>query len=80
VNKTTQARRVRVAFEAFAPCDAEELTLSGLGYASTTFQINGAALTETTARTGIPFAKVDMDRLLDVELPPTSMRLVLYRP
>lgn len=80
VNKTTTPRRVRVTFDGFAPCEGEELTLIGDGYGAKTFSINGAELTETSAKSGIPLDKIGFDKLLDVELPPASMRLVIYRP
>ena len=80
VNKTTSPRRVRVTFDGFAPCEAEELTLTGDGYGAKTFAINGVELTVATAKAGVPLNKIAFDNLLDVELPPTSMRLVVYRP
>ena len=80
VNKTTSPRRVKVAFDGFAPCEGEELTLTGNGYDAKTFTINGSTLTDTAAKAGVPLNKVDFGNLLDVELPPTSMRLVVYRP
>ncbi len=80
VNKTSAPRRVRVAFDGFAACEGEELTLTGPGHGSKTFTINGVALTEVTAEAGIPLNKVGFDELLDVELPATSMRLMVYRP
>jgi hypothetical protein len=80
VNKTTLPRRVSVTLDGFAACSGEELTLAGAGYGSTTFDINGVALTDVTAKGGIAPMNVDAAHLLDVVLPPTSMRLVVYRP
>lgn len=80
VNKTTMPRRVRVVFDGFAPCAAEELTLHGDGYGSKTFEINGTVLTDVTANTGILPARLGVDQLLDVQLPPASMRLMIYDP
>jgi hypothetical protein len=79
VNKRTEPRRVRVNLEAFAPCSGEELTLTGAGLDATSFTINGQAMTIAAARRGIPLARVSASGLVDVELPPASMRLVIYQ-
>lgn len=78
VNKTTAPKRVRVVVEGFCPTAAGELTLEGPGYEATTFTINGEILDEVKAQQGIP--PKEMPDLFDVALPPTSVRLVSYRP
>jgi hypothetical protein len=80
VNKKTEPRRVRVTMDGFAPCSAEQLTLAGAGYAATTFDINGQTVTDVSAKAGIPGVPVGVPQLLDIELPPTSMRMVVYKP
>jgi hypothetical protein len=79
VNKKAEPRRVRLTIAGFVPCSAEELTLKGASLSATEFDINGTALTATTAKSGIEMVALDVAHLLDVELPPTSMRLLLYR-
>lgn len=80
VNKTTEPKRVAVALDGFGPCEGDTLTLTGAGYGDLDFQVNGQALDVAAATNGIAPAPLDAARLLDAELPPTSMRLVVYRP
>jgi hypothetical protein len=80
VNKKTEPRRVRVLLEGFTACSGETLTLTGAGYGAETFQINGRTLDLAAAEGGIPPIPLDPARPFEIELPPTSMTLVSYRP
>jgi hypothetical protein len=80
VNKTSSTCRVQVAIDGFRPASADSLTLQGGGLASTSFQLNGQALTVDAAQGGIPPTPVDANDLFDVSMPDASIRVLVYRP
>ncbi len=80
VNKTTSPKRVRVAAKGVCPVTrAGDYTLTGPGLGGTTFTINGETLTESAATGALAPRVVPAAELWDVDLPPTSARLVVYQ-
>ncbi len=80
VNKTTAAKRVHVDLTGFDVCSAEHMTLDGDDYASTTFRINDRPLTvENLAPNAIAPIPAAEAELFDVDMPPTSVRVMAYR-
>lgn len=80
VNKTTETKRFAARVSGFSACSGESLTLTGDGYGATSFQINGQVLDVAAATAGIAGAPLDGAHLFDAELPPTSVRVVVWRP
>gem|GEM_PF-2975310 len=80
VNKTTTPKRVRVDAKAFAPCTGGSLTFSGTDHYATTFTIDGQPLTTANVMTGLAPAAIAAGDMFAFDVPPTSIRLVVYRP
>ena len=79
VNKTESAKRVHLDIEGFCVGTASEITLTGDGYGSTSFTLGGQAVTPSTVET-ISTSAVGDDRLFDVEVPGTSVHVIVYQP
>jgi hypothetical protein len=80
VNKTSARQRVRVSLEGYAPCIAETFTLTGSDLDSTDFALEGEPFSLDIAKNGRSGSKPAPSALLLTELPPTSMRVVVYSP
>ncbi len=79
VNKTNAPKKVRVTPTRICPVTgATQLTLTGTELGTTSFTINGQALTSANVAGGIAPAPVT-GSLWDVELPPLSARVVVYK-
>jgi alpha-L-arabinofuranosidase len=78
VNKTTSSKRASVRVDGFCTASATDITLTGDGFGATSFEVNGQTLSSATVET-IAASPVDTAKLFDVELPPTSVRVVVYR-
>lgn len=76
VNKTTATNKVHLAIDGFCVGSAGDLLLAGSGYGDKTFTENGQPLSSTNVATlgPAPAAKA-----YETELPPTSIRVVVYR-
>jgi hypothetical protein len=81
VNKTNEAKRVHVGIEGFClDGTATQLTLDGDSMSSTEFTINGHALTPDNVKgNAIAPEAVPADGTYEVEVPPTAIRVVVYR-
>lgn len=80
VNKTTTTKRVHVAAKGVCPVtSASDYTLTGTGLGATSFAINGEPLTAAAATGALAPRAVPAAEMWDVELPPTSARVVVYR-
>ncbi|WP_146646346.1 hypothetical protein [Labilithrix luteola] len=80
VNKSIESRKVHLALDGACVSSASQLTLSGPSLSGGSFDVNGRSLTADTASAGIEPASVSSDVLFDTELPPSSMRVLVYRP
>lgn len=80
VNKTDAPKRVHVAVHAFCAEHAEQHTLDGDAMGSTAYTINGQTLSAATVQAGIAAEPIGDEARFDVELPPTSLRVIAYRP
>src|SRR5207248_1847701 len=81
VNKTASATRIAISIDGFCATRGEERTLTGDDLSSKTFRINDAELTlDAVDHAGIPPRLLPSESLLDVTLPPTSVRLIVYHP
>lgn len=75
VNKTTAPKKVHVAIDGFCVGSASEITLTGDGYGATAFTVNGEALTDANVESLGPSPSAS---LYETELPPTSIRVLVY--
>lgn len=76
VNKTTAPKKVHLAIDGFCAGTASDLLLSGNGYGARTFTVNGQPLSATNVASLGPAPAA---KLYETELPPTSIRVVVYR-
>lgn len=80
VNKSMESRKVHVALEGACVLSASQLTLSGPSLSGGRFDVNGQPLTAETASSGIEPQWLSSNALFDTEMPPASMRVLVYRP
>ncbi|MDB4937996.1 MAG: Endoglucanase precursor, partial [Labilithrix sp.] len=79
VNKTSTARHVHVALRGACASHADALTLEGEGLSSKDFHINDVALTTANVAGGIAPIPLDPGKMFEIDVPPTSVRLIAYR-